>query len=159
MDLCSFYMWLSSVTNTLCQRCCFPQCVLLPSVLKTSGYGSMGSQLHFTSNDSAFAPVQCHRCWWTELWSCVDGASALTHWFVSAKHSVFTVLPVSMTPPPSHCSMPLPVTWKPAADVISPVCPTAQQDWHLHTNCCHERHCVDVDPESCVHFAWMDVSV
>lgn len=40
----------------------FPRCVSLPSVLKTSGYGSMGSQLHFTSNDSAFVPVQGHRC-------------------------------------------------------------------------------------------------
>lgn len=95
----------------------FLQCVLLPSVSKSSGYESIS--LYFTSNGSAFLPVQCYRCWWIDIGSCVYRTSALTHWFVSAKQSVFTVLPVCMTPPPSHCSMPLPVTWKPAADVIS----------------------------------------
>lgn len=135
----------------------FLQCVLLPSVSKSSGYESIS--LYFTSNGSAFLPVQCYRCWWIDFGSCVYRTSALTHWFVSAKQSVFTVLPVCMTPPPSHCSMPLSVTWKPAADVISLVCPTAQQDWHLHSNCCHQRQCMDVDPKPRVHFARMHVSV
>lgn len=82
----------------------FLQCVLLPSVSKSSGYESIS--LYFTSNGSAFLPVQCYRCWWIDFGSCVYRTSALTHWFVSAKQSVFTGLPVCMTPLPSHCSNP-----------------------------------------------------
>lgn len=43
----------------------FLQCVLLPSVSKSSGYESIS--LYFTSNGSAFLPVQCYRCWWLTL--------------------------------------------------------------------------------------------
>lgn len=163
VDLCSFYMWLSSVTGTICQRCCLLSSVY-PWLLGQKPVAIGVWVLNSISLAMILLSCQCNVIDADELNSgpvFTEQVLLLTDLYQPS--SFCCVLPalsnetpcVCTTPPPSHGSMLLPVTWKPAADVISPFCPTAQQDWHLHIKCCHEWYCMGVDPEPCVYFASM----
>lgn len=146
------------MTNTLCLRCClFSSAYCCPLCQNPAGMRvfhsiSLAMVLLFCQCNVIDADELTSGPVFTEQVLLPTDLSQPSKAFHSASCLHDTPTFPLLHAPPSYLKA---CSW---CDFPSP-CPTAQQDWHLHSNCCHQRQCMDMDPKPRVHFAWMHVSV